>query len=146
MTAAAKLATCSAHCESRLCHLPAGHAGLHETPAYERLSTGGRRFGDLYPAGWHSGDGLDDERARQTARVRQLWRMPKRDLIAIVAERARERGASWLIGGPPLWSKDELLSAVIRFEWPEADRCDADRCTWPDGPHSPFCVPGVRLS
>lgn len=143
---AAEPATCSAHCESHYCHLPADHAGLHETPAYERLSTGTRRFGELRPYGWHHGDGLDDERARQDARARQLNRMPKRDLVAIIMQRARERGASWLIGGPAVMSKDELIWAVLRWEWPGEDRCDSERCTWPHGKHSPFCVPGVRLT
>jgi hypothetical protein len=51
------------------------------------------------------------------ARVTQLARSPKRDLLAIVMQHARQRGASWAIGGPRLWSKDELINGILAFEF-----------------------------
>jgi hypothetical protein len=56
------------------------------------------------------------------ARVTQLDRMAKYKLLAIVRQHAAERGASWVIGGPELWSKDELTADILRFEFPEVER------------------------
>jgi hypothetical protein len=53
------------------------------------------------------------------ARLQQLARMSKRDLLAVVTEHARQRGASWVIGGPQLWSKDELINGALAFEFGE---------------------------
>ena len=53
------------------------------------------------------------------ARLSQLVRTSKRDLLAIVMQHARQRGASWAIGGPRLWSKDELINGVLAFEFGE---------------------------
>ena len=87
----------------------------------------------------HPGDIIAPDEARQLARhaavearLQQLDRMPKRDLLAIVMEHARQRGASWAIGGPRLWSKDELINGALRFEFGEAttvpDRMCPERC------------------
>jgi hypothetical protein len=141
--AAGAEATCRAHCDSHVCHLPAGHPGRHETPASERLSTGGRHFGDLYPAGWHRGDSLAADRARHDDRVRQLDRMSKARLRQLRHEQLATMGMRAVYGGPDVMSKDELISAVLRFEFPGEDRCDAERCHWPDGEHSVYCVPGT---
>jgi hypothetical protein len=35
-----------------------------------------------------------------------------------MAGRARERGARYLIGGPRLWSKDELINGILAAEFP----------------------------
>ena len=56
------------------------------------------------------------------ARVHQLARMTKSALLAIVTEHAREHGARWAVGGPQLWSTDELIADVLRFEFPEVTR------------------------
>ena len=137
-------ATCSAHCESHYCHLPAGHGGLHETPAYERLSTGGRRFGDLHPAGWDLGDSLAEARAEWSARARQLTRMSKARLRELALDQLRGMGFEVLYGGPAVMSKDELIGSILRHEFPGDDRCDAERCQWPTGKHSVYCVLGTR--
>jgi hypothetical protein len=76
-SAPAAAGACRAHCESHYCGLTAGHGGLHETPASEWLSTGERRFGDLYPAGWRRGDSLAADRGQHDARARELSRMRK---------------------------------------------------------------------
>jgi hypothetical protein len=141
--AAEPAATCRAHCDSHFCHLPAGHPGRRETPARERLSTGGRHFGDLYPAGWHRGDSLAADRARHDDRVRQLSRMSKARLRDLALEQRRGMGFETVYGGPAVMSKDELISDIIVREFPGEDRCDSERCRWPDGPHSVYCVPGT---
>jgi hypothetical protein len=48
-----------------------------------------------------------------------------------------------LAGGPDVMSKDELIAAVLRREFPGEDRCDPESCQWPSGTHSVFCVPGI---
>jgi hypothetical protein len=53
------------------------------------------------------------------ARLRELARMSRRDLLAVVTEHARQRGASWVIGGPSTWSKDELINGILEFEFGE---------------------------
>lgn len=53
------------------------------------------------------------------ARIQQLGRTSKRDLLTIIMRLARQRGASWLIGGPRLWSKDELINGILDFELAE---------------------------
>jgi hypothetical protein len=74
----------------------------------------------------HPGEIIAPDEARQLARhaavearLRQLARTSKRDLLAIVMEHARQRGASWVIGGPRLWSKDELINGILAFEFGE---------------------------
>jgi hypothetical protein len=74
----------------------------------------------------HPGDIIAPDEARQLerhaaveARLHQLDRTSKRELLAIVMEHARQRGASWAIGGPQLWSKDELINAALAFEFGE---------------------------
>jgi hypothetical protein len=48
-----------------------------------------------------------------------------------------------LFGGPAVMSKDELIGSILRREYPGEDRCDAERCRWPFGSHSVYCVPGT---
>jgi hypothetical protein len=60
-------------------------------------------------------------RAAVEARLQQLARTSKRDLLAIVMQHARQHGASWAIGGPRLWSKDELINSILAFEFGEAE-------------------------
>lgn len=55
-------------------------------------------------------------------RVIELTHTRKADLIRLVRDRARREGGRWLIGGPEVWSKDELISDVIRHEFPEVAR------------------------
>lgn len=50
-------------------------------------------------------------------RLCQLGRMSKRDLLATMTGLARQHGASWAIGGPALWSKDELINGILDFEF-----------------------------
>lgn len=142
-TAARPGGLCPAHCESHYCGREAGHPGLHETPASERLSTGGRTFGDIYPAGWSRGDSLAGDRARHDARVRELDRMSKARLRDLALEQLRGMGIQPLMGGPAVMSKDELISDVLRREFPGEDRCDPQACRWPAGEHSVYCVPGT---
>jgi hypothetical protein len=52
------------------------------------------------------------------ARLRELDRTSKRGLLAIMTGLARQHGASWVIGGPASWSKDELISGILDFEFP----------------------------
>jgi hypothetical protein len=57
------------------------------------------------------------------ARVIELSRMSKRKLLTIMTELARERGASWVIGGLGVWSADELTRGILDFEFaPELTR------------------------
>jgi hypothetical protein len=135
---------CRAHCDSIYCHRPAGHPGLHETPASERLRTGGRHFGELHPAGWDLGDSLAEDRARWSARARELTRMSKARLRVLALDQLRDMGFEVVYGGPAVMSKDELIGTILRHEFPGEDRCDAERCQWPDGKHSVYCVPGTR--
>ena len=117
--------------------------GLHETPANERLSTGGREFGDLHPAGWHRDDDLSAARARYDARARELSRTGTVSLRELRSEQLVGAGIRTVVGGPAAMSKDELVRAILRLEFPGEDRCDPQLCRWPTGPHSPFCTPGT---
>jgi hypothetical protein len=74
----------------------------------------------------HPGDIIAPDEAAQLARhtaaqarLHELDRMPKRDLLAIVLEHARQHGASWAIGGPRLWTRDELITGALQFEFGE---------------------------
>jgi hypothetical protein len=51
------------------------------------------------------------------SRVLQLSRMARPRLLAIMIEVARQRGATWLVGGPDTWSKDELVTGILDFEF-----------------------------
>jgi hypothetical protein len=108
-----------------------------------RLSTGGRRFGQPFPAGWHPGDGLDAARAERDARVRQLSRMSKPRLREVCHEQRANAGILTLHGGPDVMSKDELVAAILRRDFPGEDRCDPSWCQWPFGEHSPLCTIGT---
>lgn len=55
------------------------------------------------------------------ARLRQLARTSRRGLLAIVMRHARQRGASWVLGGPASWTRDELINGVLAFEFGEED-------------------------
>jgi hypothetical protein len=75
----------------------------------------------------HRGEIIAPDEANQLARhaavearLRELDRMSKRDLLAVVLKHARQRGASWAIGGPRLWSKDELIDGALAFEFGQA--------------------------
>jgi hypothetical protein len=87
------------------------------------LRLGGRRSGEISCRGcglvFVTGPEPAARREARDRRVRELARLPKRELLAIVAEHARERGASWIVGGPQLWSRDELVNGVLAFEFPE---------------------------
>jgi hypothetical protein len=52
-------------------------------------------------------------------------------------------GVRTIAGGPTTMSKDELMTAVLRREFPGEDRCDPQFRRWPEGPHSPYCIPGT---
>jgi len=60
-----------------------------------------------------------ERHAAVEARVHQLARASKRDLMTIVMQHARQRGRSWAIGGPATWSKDELINGALEFEFGE---------------------------
>lgn len=87
------------------------------------LMLGGRRSGQVCCRGcglvFLTGPESDARRQARDRRVRELARMPKRELQAVVTGRARERGGRWVIGGPQLWSKDELINGILAFEFPE---------------------------
>jgi hypothetical protein len=75
----------------------------------------------------HDGDITCPDEAAQLARhaavearLRQLARMPKRDLLALVNQLARQRGASWILGGPRYWTRDELINGALELEFREA--------------------------
>lgn len=140
---AAAESTCRAHCEGRYCGLRERHTGLHELPAGELLSTGGRRFGALYPAGWHRDDALAADRARYEGRARELSSMGTGRLRELRSGQLAAAGVRTVAGGPATMSKDELVTAALRREFPGEDRCDPQSCRWPEGPHSPYCVPGT---
>jgi hypothetical protein len=108
--------TCRAHCEGHYCCHPARHPGLHDTPPSERLSTGERRFGDLYPPGWRRDDDLADDRARRDARARQLARMSRSRLIEFRQGQLADAGVQLLVGGPGDMSRDEFMIAILRRE------------------------------
>lgn len=74
----------------------------------------------------HPGDITVPDEARQIARhaevearLTQLNRTPKRDLLTLISRLARERGTAWAVGGPAGWSKDELMRGILRFEFPD---------------------------
>ena len=75
----------------------------------------------------HAGEIIAPDEAAQVARrtkvcerIAELSRMRKTALLTIITRLARERGASWLIGGPAYWSKDELITGILAFEFPQA--------------------------
>ena len=135
--------TCQDRCEGRRCGLRERHAGLHELPAGELLSTGGSRFGGLYPAGWDPGDALAQDRALYEARASELSRKGVTALRELHAGQLAGAGVRTVAGGPSEMSKDELVAAILRREFPGEDRCDPRGCRWPEGPHSPYCTQGT---
>lgn len=50
-------------------------------------------------------------------RIIALSRMSKRTLVITAERLARERGSSWLYGGPAAWSKDELITHILNEEF-----------------------------
>lgn len=136
-------ALCRAHCEDHYCWMHGGHRGLHEIPEGELLSTGGRRFGNLRPAGWHQDDDLAADRAAYDARARLLSRTAIGRLRDLWGSQTAAGGVP-IAGGAGVMSKDELVRALLRREFPGEDRCDPEHCRWPAAGHSPFCVPGTR--
>jgi hypothetical protein len=52
----------------------------------------------------------------QSARIGELAQMPKSRLLEIMTEQAKRHGATWVIGGPALWSRDELIDGIMEFE------------------------------
>jgi hypothetical protein len=76
----------------------------------------------------HPGEIIAPDEAAQVARheaiearIRQLDGTSKRGLLAIMTGLARQHGASWAIGGPASWSKDELINGILAFEFGEAE-------------------------
>lgn len=47
-------------------------------------------------------------------RVRDLDRLKKADLIRVALAVGDARGDHWIVGGPADWSKDELVSYLVR--------------------------------
>jgi hypothetical protein len=85
--------------------------------------------------------------AARDARAAELARLGKAALLALMTERATERGASWVLGGPVLWSKDELVDGILALEYPPAlciCRCHQQSYP-PDDPHCPLCLPGLAV-
>jgi hypothetical protein len=77
----------------------------------------------------HAGEIIVPDEAAQLARhaavearIREIGRMSKPKLLAIITGLARQRGASWVIGGPAVWSKDELINGILEFEFGEVTR------------------------
>ena len=67
------------------------------------------------------------------ADIRRLSRMSKRDLATIVEDEGRRLGHVWIIGGPGDWSKDELVSYLVREQnW----RCE---CGCSNSVNEAFC-------
>jgi hypothetical protein len=73
----------------------------------------------------HPGEIIAPDEAAQVARheaiearIRQLDGTSKRGLLAIMTGLARQHGASWVTGGPAAWSKDELITGILDFEFP----------------------------
>jgi hypothetical protein len=53
------------------------------------------------------------------ARLCQLARTSKRNLLTTLMQHARHHGASRAIGGPQLWSRDELINGILAVEFGE---------------------------
>ena len=62
-----------------------------------------------------------ERRGRIQARLGELDRKSKRDLLSIMANLASKRSVSYLIGGPHLWSRDELIYGILGMEFPAAE-------------------------
>jgi len=45
--------------------------------------------------------------------VRELTRTKKADLVTMALAVGRERGSRWVLGGPTVWSKDQLISYIV---------------------------------
>ncbi len=84
---------------------------------------GGRHHHDRAPGRDHRPDEAAQiaRHAAVEARLRQLARTSRRGLLAIVMRHARQRGASWVLGGPASWTRDELINGVLAFEFGEED-------------------------
>lgn len=50
------------------------------------------------------------------AQLLAITRMPRGQLVARIERWMREHNRRHVIGGPRQWSKDELVSAVVRIE------------------------------
>lgn len=61
-------------------------------------------------------------RTEHDARAVELARMAHQRLVVL----ARELGGPWLLGGPELWSKDELVTEILRAEFPRHGASTAD--------------------
>lgn len=46
--------------------------------------------------------------------IQELYRMRKPELLAIVNDDAKQKGRRWVLGGPEHWSKDDLISHIVR--------------------------------
>jgi hypothetical protein len=46
--------------------------------------------------------------------VAEIDRMSKAKLVKLILRDARQRGREWVFGGPAGWSKDELVSYIVR--------------------------------
>lgn len=78
---------------------------------YRRLS----RISEVFPG--------DEVTAEQSQRISELSKMSKARLLEIIRDHAKRHGARWIIGGPQLWSKDELIDGIMEFERKEPAKC-----------------------
>lgn len=56
---------------------------------------------------------LEENAADRDARAVQLSRMARARLVDLVTE----QGGVWILGGPPTWDKDELVTELLRTEF-----------------------------
>jgi hypothetical protein len=54
---------------------------------------------------------------RVNKRITELSRMNKHTLLMTMTRLSRYHGVSYVIGGPRLWTKDELINGILRLEF-----------------------------
>ena len=51
--------------------------------------------------------------------AQKLNRLTKTQLVKLVLKHATAEGLTWELGGPQLWSKDELIGWILQQQYPE---------------------------
>jgi hypothetical protein len=69
----------------------------------------------------------ESERIARDNRARELNRMSKRGLLFIMRLRLWAIGVQYVIGGPHLWSKDELIAGILALEYPTETGASHDK-------------------
>lgn len=52
----------------------------------------------------------------QSQRIKELSAMSKTKLLDLFKQLAKTYNIAWIIGGPQLWTKDELIDGIMEFE------------------------------